>query len=212
MYLSFSAPVVPTPTPGVEPGLPPRQGEVIAVRPRRHNLLIVISFLKLTNKINLKFFINHEQDKVYIYFNYCKNMTIEKILNKPLEIGRTFISYSVTDPVGEISLFTAYKFSDNSLIISVPLFLFSFWHVPHMIYVRKRLDEAVKKSGGLSKDILRQFNKNSWCSHRVAIAYTFGQGKYNEFKDLLNEYSLGYYAKRLLHNLKRETLKIFKYK
>ena len=47
-----------TPTPGVEPGLCPRQGHVIAVRPRRHISFYRNLFLKITIAIKLKYVIN----------------------------------------------------------------------------------------------------------------------------------------------------------
>ena len=136
-------------------------------------------------------------------------MAIEKVLQNPSKIGRKLISYLATDPAGELSLFTAYKLSDN-LLVSVPFFLFSTWHIPYMFKVRGKLNKLTKKSDGLNEKILEAFNKSSWCSHRVAIAYAFGQGKYQEFKSLLNEYPHKYYLKRLGKNIRNKINEILK--
>lgn len=115
-------------------------------------------------------------------------MNIEKLLDTPLTIGRKAISYVATDPAGEICLFSGYKLIDDSLILSIPLLLFGAYHIPNMIKVRKKLNHRVQKNKGLSKEIIEPFNRNSWCSHRVAIAYVFEKGKYKEFKKFLHQY------------------------
>lgn len=129
-------------------------------------------------------------------------MSIEQILNIPLYVGRKTISYVGTDPAGELSLLTGYKLMDSSPALSVPFILFGICHIPYMVKKRKKLDKIAKQNNGLNRKILELFNKSSWCSHRVAIAYTFGQGKYNEFRELLNKYSLKYYIGKLGENIK----------
>jgi hypothetical protein len=126
--------------------------------------------------------------------------------------GRKIISYIGTDPAGGLSLLTGYTLMEQSAIASIPFFLFSAWHIPKMVRLRKRLNNATKKDNGLSEKVLEPFNKNSWCSHRVAIAYTYGEGKYKNFKELFHKYSTKYYLKKLGENIKNEVYHTFNLK
>lgn len=133
-------------------------------------------------------------------------MTIENTF------GRKIISYIGTDPAGELSLLTGYTLIEQSTIASIPFFLFGAWHIPKMIHLRKKLNKVAKEGKELSEKVLEPFNKNSWCSHRVAIAYVYGEGKYNNFKDLFHKYPKKYYIKKLGQNIKNEVYRAFKQK
>lgn len=124
-------------------------------------------------------------------------------------LGRKIISYIGTDPAGELSLLTGYSLIEQSTIASIPFFLFGAWHLKSMIKIRKRLDNATKEDSKLSEKVLEPFNKSSWCSHRVAIAYAYGEGKYKDFKELFHKYSTKYYLKKLYQNVKNEIYHTF---
>ena len=131
-------------------------------------------------------------------------MGMEKRLNAPINIGRRTISYVAIDPAGGASLFAGYELFDKSLWLSIPFFVFSAWHIPRMLNIRKKLDKKVKENNGLKEEIIKEFNKPSWCSHRVTIAYAIEQGEYDEFKELLNEYPYKHYAKRLKYQINKK--------
>jgi hypothetical protein len=134
-------------------------------------------------------------------------MSIEKILNSSFDASRKAASYLANDPAGEASIAAGYGLLGVAPMVSIPLFAFGLWHIPHTLKMRRKLRKSIKKHG-LNKNILNKYNESSWCSHRVAIAYTLGEGKYHEFKDTLNNYSFKHYFQKLGENISEEYSKI----
>jgi|GEM_PF-5643457 len=134
-------------------------------------------------------------------------MGIEKVLDSSADVGRKTISYFVNDPVGGASLAAGYGLLGVAPMISLPLLAFGAWHVPYTFQMRKDLHKDVKEQG-LNEKTLDRYNRASWCSHRMAIAYAFSQGKYKEFKESLHKYSLKHYSKRLAYYLGKEFNKV----
>jgi hypothetical protein len=141
-------------------------------------------------------------------------MGMEKILNSSLSFGRKTASYLANDPAGSVSFLAGYEVLEASPIASIPFFAFSIWHIPYTFQMRKKLNKEVKEKG-LNELTINKFNRSSWCSHRVTVAYTFGQGEYKKFQMLLNKYSYNHYAKKLtgyikndMHNLYNKTKNI----
>ena len=127
-------------------------------------------------------------------------MSIEKIIDSSFGFSRKAASYLVNDPAGEASLAAGYGLLGVAPIISVPLLAFGIWHVPYALSMRKKLSNEIKEKG-INENTLDKFNKSSWCSHRVTVAYTLGQGKYDEFKGTLYKYPVKHYSKKLVYHV-----------
>lgn len=132
-------------------------------------------------------------------------MALEKLVSESSNFGRKLISYAITDPVGE-TLIISGAYGINKGVpeyISIPLITYGIKHTIDEFLKRKKLSDSINLHG-LRKRNLDVFNRYAWCTHRMTIAYVFGQGQYPKFKDFLNQYSLRHYLNQEIKRKKIE--------
>ena len=116
--------------------------------------------------------------------------------------GRELLSYLINDPFGESCLLASYL-SSNNAEISYPLLITGIYHTTRMAFNRRRLKRHIKHYG-LSRKIMEEFSKISWCSNHVARAYAFGAKRYSEFREIFTKYPIKYYIKKEVSDIAKK--------